>query len=54
MEDNAPNKCQAKVGGCSHAYIRQNGLQDKKDDKRQRWPLYNDKRAIPLRRRNTY
>lgn len=54
MEDDVPSKWQPKESRCSHTYIRQSRLQDKTDNKRQKWTLYNDKRDIPPRRHNIY
>ena len=52
IEDDTPGKWQPKESGCSHTYIRQNRLQAKKDNKRQKWIVYNDKEDNSSRRHN--
>ena len=39
---------------CSHTHIRQNRLQAKKGDKRQRWTVHNDKGDNSSIRHNSY
>ena len=43
MEVDTPSKWLPNETGCSHTYIRQNRLQDTKDNERQREAVYNDK-----------
>ena len=49
LQANGNQKCT-----CRYTYIRQNILQSKIDNKRQRWELHNDRRDIPPKRDNTY
>ena len=53
MAHDTSSKWQSKESRCSHTHIKQNRLQAKKGNKRQKWTVYDDKGDDSSRRHNS-